>query len=50
MYNFLHKHKLLSKWQSGFTSGDSTMNQLVSIYYTLAEALDHKKDVRFSLL
>ena len=46
LLNTRNDHMLLSKWQSGFTPGDSTMNQLVSIYHTLVEALDHKKDVR----
>ena len=40
------QHKLLSNWQSGFMPGDSTINQLVSMYHIFAEALDNKKDVR----
>ena len=46
LFNFLIQHKLLSNWQSGFTPGDSTINQLVSMYHIFAEALDNKKDVR----
>ena len=46
LFNFLIQHKLLSNWQSGFMPGDSTINQLVSMYHIFAEALDNKKDVR----
>jgi hypothetical protein len=45
-YNFFTEHKLFTKWQSGFTPGDSTVKQLINIYHTFAQALDNKKDVR----
>ena len=46
VFNFFRDHNLLSKFQSGFTPGDSTVNQLVEIYHTFCDALDKKKDVR----
>ena len=46
LYNFLHTNKLLTKFQSGFITGDSTINQLAFLYHTFCEALDHKKDIR----
>ena len=46
LFNYLQQHKIINQWQSGFTPGDSTTNQLVSMYHTFAEALDQKKDVR----
>ena len=46
VYNFLHQHGLLSKLQSGFKPGDSTVNQLAALYHMFCLALDEKKDVR----
>ena len=46
VYNFLHANKLLTKFQSGFIPGDSTVNQLAYLYHVFSEALDKKKDVR----
>ena len=46
VYNFLHEHGLLTRFQSGFIPGDSTVNQLAFLYHTLSKALDEKKDVR----
>ena len=46
LYNFIHSNNLLSKHQSGFIPGDSTVNQLAYLYHTFCEALDDKKDVR----
>ena len=45
LYNYLRDNLLLSKDQSGFTPGDSTVNQLSYLYHCFAEALDQKKDV-----
>ena len=45
LFNYLREHGLLSKDQSGFQPGDSTVNQLSFLYHFLAEALDQKKDV-----
>ena len=49
LFYYLQQHKIINQWQSGFTPGDSTINQLVSMYHTFAEALDQKKDVRLVL-
>ena len=46
VFNFFRENLLISIHQSGFTPGDSTVNQLVQIYHLLCEALDKKKDVR----
>ena len=37
---------ILSSHQSGFQSGDSTVNQLAYLYHVFSQALDEKKDVR----
>ena len=46
VYNFFHTNNLLTKHQSGFRPGDSTVNQLAYLYHVFSEALDKKKDVR----
>ena len=46
LFNYLQDNNLLSKDQSGFQPGDSTVNQLTYIYHIFAEALDHKKDIQ----
>ena len=46
VYNFLRDHGLLTKLQSGFIPGDSTVHQLAFLYHTFCQALDEKKDVR----
>ena len=46
LFNYLHDNNLLSTDQSEFQPGDSTVNQLNYIYYILAEADDHKKDIQ----
>ena len=33
-------------YQTGFTPGDSTSNQLVSIYHDVCTALDDHKDIQ----
>ena len=45
-FNYIRDNNLLSSFQSGVIPGDSTINQLVSIYHMLCEALDKKKEVR----
>ena len=34
-FNFIRDHRLITKFQSGFTPGDSTVNQLVHVYHSL---------------
>ena len=45
VYNYLRDNRILSH-QSGFQSGDSTVNQLAYLYHVFGKALDEKKDVR----
>ena len=49
-FNFIRDHRLITKFQSGFTPGNSTINQLVHVYHLLCEALDKKKEVRVVFL
>ncbi|PJE77813.1 hypothetical protein CI610_03257 [invertebrate metagenome] len=46
VYNYLTDKSLLSSCQSGFRSGDSTINQLVSISNDIFSALDNGKEIR----
>ena len=45
VFNYLRDSNFLSKHQSGFQPGDSTVNQLTYLYHVFSEALDNKKDV-----
>ena len=42
----MNENKILTSVQSGFIPGDSTVNQLVSIYDTLCKALDNGLEAR----
>lgn len=46
LYNHLHGNNILTPLQSGFTPGDSTVNQLTYLYNTFCQALDSGKEVR----
>ena len=46
LFNHLRFNNFLSPVQSGFTPGDSTVNQLLSIYDTLCKSLDNGLEVR----
>ena len=46
VYNYLHNNNVISMYQSGFTPGNSTTNQLVSIYHDVCTALDDHKDIQ----
>ena len=46
VYNFFVSNYTISCLQSGFVQGDSTVNQLVSMYNTFCNALDDGKEVR----
>ena len=46
VYNYLTDNSLLTPFQSGFRSGDSTINQLASISNDIVSALDKGKEVR----
>ncbi len=45
IFNYIFTNKLPSPFQSGFIPGDSTTNQLLSIYHTFCEAVDCGKEV-----
>ena len=46
LFNYLREHKLISMYQSGFTPGDSTTNQLVYIYHDVCTALENQTDIQ----
>ena len=46
VFNYLRDNNILTSHQSGFQPGDSTVNQLASLYHVFSHALDRKKDVR----
>ena len=46
VFNYIRDNGILSSHQSGFQSGDSTVNQLAYLYHVFSQALDEKKDVR----
>ncbi|MCG7881047.1 MAG: hypothetical protein JAY96_05605 [Candidatus Thiodiazotropha endolucinida] len=46
VHNHLLENQVITPFQSGFTRGDSTVNQLVDIYNTFCQALDEGKEVR----
>ena len=45
-YNYLHENHILTSLQSGFTPGDSTINQLTFLYNMFSQALDSGKEIR----
>lgn len=46
MFNFFNNNNIITCLQSGFLPGDSSVNQLVSLYNTFCRALDDGKEVR----
>jgi hypothetical protein len=46
IYNFIVSNKLLTPHQSGFTKGDSTVNQLLHLSNEFSKALDGGKEIR----
>ena len=46
VFHYLKVNKIINVHQSGFTPGDSTVNQLVYLYDLFCNALNKKKDVR----
>ena len=46
VFNFFRDNAVITALQSGFMSGDSTVNQLVDVYNTFCKALDEGKEVR----
>ena len=45
--NFAQEHNIITKFQSGFRSRDSTVNQLLEIYHHIIENLDKGKEIKF---
>ena len=43
LFNYLKLNNIISPYQSGFQSGDSTINQLVYLYNKFLKALEGKK-------
>ena len=50
VFNFFRDNLVLASQQSGFIPGDSTVNQLLSLYHELCLAVDLQKDVRLVFL
>ena len=46
LFNFFRDNKVITALQSGFVSGDSTVNQLIDIYNTFCKFLDEGKEFR----
>ena len=46
LHNYLLQNNIITCFQSGFTAGDSSVNQLVELYNTFCQALDEGKEVR----
>ena len=46
VYNFLLKNSIITPHQSGFTPGDSAINQLQSLTNEFGKALDEGKEMR----
>ena len=45
LYNFLNSNALLTKNQSGFRPGDSTINQLISLVNDIHKSFDKRKSL-----
>ena len=45
VHNYLLQNNIITCFQSGFTAGDSSVNQLVELYNTFCQALDEGKEV-----
>ena len=50
IHNYIVNHNLISEHQSGFTTGDSTINQLLFISNEFSKALDAGKEIRVVFL
>ena len=46
LFNFFRDNNVITAFQSGFVSGDSSVSQLIDIYNTFCKALDEGKEVR----
>ena len=50
LFNNLRDYKQISIYQSGFTPGDCTTNQLVSMYHKVCTALENQNDIQLIFL
>ena len=50
VFNFFRDNLVISANQSGFMPGDSTVNQLLSLYHEFSLAVDQQKEVRIVFL
>ena len=46
LYNHFRENNIITSFQSGFTPGDSTVNQPTYLYNAFCQALDSGKEVR----
>ena len=46
VHNSVLENSIITSFQSGFTAGDSSVNQLVELYNTFCQSLDEGKEVR----
>ena len=46
VHNYLLENSIITSFQSGFTAGDSSVNQLLELYNTFCHALGEGKEVR----
>lgn len=47
LFNYLKENEILTRFQSGFRPGDSTVAQLLELYHIIMENLDKGKDLKF---
>ena len=50
LFNLLNQNDLISPTQSGFKSGDSYINQLLSIFHEIYHSMDEGYEIRVVLL
>ena len=46
VHHFLRNNRIITQYQSGFTRGNSAINQLLSMPSSFGQALDNSKDIR----
>jgi hypothetical protein len=50
VFNFFIRNNLLSKYQSAFMPGSSTIRQMLELYHQIQTAMDNSRDMRFIFL
>lgn len=46
LQHYLNENNIITPFQSGFRTGDSTVNQLLLLYHEFSKALDENKEIR----